>query len=342
MIPDADNDHRRLAREPKPIPSNHPCLICHNSDNNRIYIATERRFGMGGRFEYLECDDCKTVALVTIPKDISQYYPDEYYSFQQIEIEAINRFIDFVKSRRTNHYLGRVSIIGWLASIVSIRSEFFNWFVGMDLRADSTILDVGAGSGQLLVHLRNEGFTRVEGIDPLLPDDISYDNGVRVRRLRLDQVRREYDIVMMHHSLEHMHDPHEAFRNATRLMKHKGYFLIRIPLAGSHAWKTYRTRWVQLDAPRHIMLLTPAAIELLAGQYGCRVIRTIFDSTDFQFWGSEQYCRDICHEAENSHYKNPSKSIFAPLDIEHYRQEAKRLNESGEGDSACFILQKEF
>jgi 2-polyprenyl-3-methyl-5-hydroxy-6-metoxy-1,4-benzoquinol methylase len=42
------------------------------------------------------------------------------------------------------------------------------------------ILDVGSGSGELLLFLRKKGFHHLMGIDAFIGRELIYDNGVRV------------------------------------------------------------------------------------------------------------------------------------------------------------------
>ena len=59
------------------------CLICKNSTNNRRFLAAEKMFGNGGEFDYMECASCKAIMLMTVPADMSPYYPSDYYSYEE-------------------------------------------------------------------------------------------------------------------------------------------------------------------------------------------------------------------------------------------------------------------
>ena len=81
-------------------------------------------------------------------------------------------------------------------------------------------------------------------------------------------------------------------------------------------------------------------MQLLADSLGFQIVKINYDSRSWQFWGSEQYSRDISLLQENSYYVNPKKSIFSTHDIERFERETVRLNEIGEGDQAEFYLRK--
>jgi len=97
---------------------------------------------------------------------------------------------------------------------------------------------------------------------------------------------------------------------------------------------------VQLDAPRHLFLHTLKSMEILAAGSGFKVRDVVFDSTDFQFWASEQYQRDIPLKDKRSYALDPANSLFSPSEILRFKETARELNRNGEGDSACFYLYK--
>ncbi len=145
---------------------------------------------------------------------------------------------------------------------------------------------------------------------------------------------------MFHHSFEHLPDPIEALEAVHRLLSPGGECMIRIPLVSSEAWKKYGTHWVQLDAPRHFFLFSIESLKVLAEKTKFKIKEIVYDSSEFQFWGSEQYLKDIPLMAENSYGKNPAKSIFTKTQIEDYKKMADKLNRESQGDQAAIYMVK--
>jgi hypothetical protein len=81
-------------------------------------------------------------------------------------------------------------------------------------------------------------------------------------------------------------------------------------------------------------------MQLLADQTGLEIIDIIYDSTEFQFWGSEQYSRNISLNDEQSYKINPTSSIFSKQEMKAYKIKANLLNQQKTGDSSAFILRK--
>jgi hypothetical protein len=119
-----------------------------------------------------------------------------------------------------------------------------------------------------------------------------------------------------------------------------GQCLIRIPMADSYAYKHYRENWVQLDAPRHVYLHTVKSMHKLCGRAGLKVQKVVFDSSAFQFWGSELYKKGISlFNQEQKKFRDP-RNYFSVSELETYTAEAARLNKANEGDQAIMIIKK--
>jgi hypothetical protein len=79
---------------------------------------------------------------------------------------------------------------------------------------------------------------------------------------------------------------------------------------------------------------------LLAKEANLNLEKVVYDSTDFQFWGSEQYIKGISLIDPRSYGVNPSNSIFSDKEIAEFKQKAKDLNLKNQGDSCAFFLRK--
>lgn len=316
------------------------CKICGNSEDNQTYIVREMMFGMGDSFTYLECSRCRCVQVQDPPADLSKYYPPTYYSFSINPVVIFNHPVkNVVKRFRDTYAVTNRSIVGKML-YARYPDPLIRTLALTGVSKRSRILDVGCGSGWLLYSLRNAGFRKVLGIDPYIDATITYKNGLTIRKQSIHDVEGEWDLIMLHHSFEHMPDPLDTLRSMHRRLPAGGMGLIRIPIASSYAWKHYKTNWVQLDAPRHFFLHTVDSMRLLATEAGLSLERVVYDSFDFQFWGSEQYVRGIPLESDASYKRDPSKSIFTHEQIEAFGARAQELNDQQQGDQAVFYLRK--
>lgn len=311
------------------------CRICHNIAGNEAVTAREMMFGSKETFAYFVCAGCGCLQIATVPADMSPYYPPEYYSFRSREPGAFKRFF---KRRHARFALGERGTLGWLLSRLYPPPAYTSWISQANVAFSDAILDVGCGGGQLLLELHAAGFVNLTGIDPYLAREMSRGDDLRILRRSLDDLAGSFDFIMLHHAFEHFADPRGALRRVRELLNPGGRALIRVPVADSYAWRTYGVDWVQLDAPRHFYLLTRRSMAILAADAGFTLTDVIYDSTAFQFWGSEQYRRGIPLRDDRSYAVNPSAAVFTAGDIARYARDAERLNRQQDGDQACFYL----
>ncbi len=310
------------------------CLICGNAHDNQRWTAREMMFGLRDRFEYRECAACGCLTLISPPADLSRYYPADYYAHGRPRRESgLKRYLWRVLA---DQVLGRPSALGRVLVWRFGAPEFTEWVRTAEVSRDAMILDVGCGNGWLLRHIRAAGWHRLTGVDPFLDHEITWPDGVVLRRCALDEVTGHFDFIMAHHSFEHMPDPCAAARHMARLLAPGGRVLIRVPVADSEAWRTYRSDWVQLDAPRHHVIPTRVGMEHIARQAGLRIERVTYDSTGFQFWGSDQYRHDVA--LADARRRSGDACLCSASARAQYDARARVLNESGGADQACFYL----
>jgi len=316
------------------------CRICGNEIGNKEFIAREMMFGTRAEFEYFECASCKCIQISNIPENLGRFYPKNYNSFDSVKKTTDNPIKRFLKITKANHFLKENNNILGKLLLMKYGPGFLYKLKPAKVSFNSSILDIGSGNGARLISLARDGFKNITGIDPFIEKDIFYENGIKIFKKDIYDFGGTYDLVMLNHAFEHMPEPENVLRQINRLLKPNRIALIRIPIADSYSWKKYGVNWVALDPPRHLHLHSPKSMEILAQKTNFKLINILYDSDYYQFWGSEQYAADIPMRSDKSFYENPDKSIFTYEQIENYKKMAIELNAKGEGDAACFYLQK--
>jgi SAM-dependent methyltransferase len=329
----------RADEAPAGAPSTQPCRICGGAVGNRLLVVREMMYGTRESFPYLLCGSCGCLQIAEVPSDLARHYAHHYYSFLAPPDYAAKAWPRRTLLRWRDEYavFGGGGIGRWLYRGRPC-PELRSLSLVPGLRRDQRILDVGAGAGKLLRTLRARGFTNLLGVDPYLERDVDHPDGLRILKRGLEDVAGLWDLIMFHHVFEHMADPVAVLRLATACLAPGGRVLIRIPLVSSWAFREYGVHWVQLDAPRHLFLHSPESLTRVAAAAGLGVREVVWDSTAFQFWGSEQYARDIPLRAADSYATNPARSPFTPRDIAAFARRAAELNRARAGDQAAFIL----
>jgi len=323
------------------------CRICGREGNHTRFVLSEMMFGTRETFEYFQCSHCGCLQIDEIPTDLGPYYPPEYYSFE-VRNEPPD---DRTPLRRTlerwrvgNALFGRgyklARIAGQVVDLPPQVRDVGPWLKRCGIGSFAArFLDVGCGSfSWWLSQLRALGFRSLCGIDPYIGEDVEK-GGILILKRRIEEVSGEFDLITFHHSLEHITDQHSALAAARSLLLAGGFCLVRIPLVSSAVWEQYGTDWVELDPPRHLYLHSHESIRLVAERAGFRLAEFASDSTEFEFWGSEQCRKGIPLMAEDSFLRDPRQSDFTFRQMSGFRKRAREVNLAGRGGRGCFFLQ---
>ena len=283
-------------------------------------------FGSRQVFEYAECPLCRSLQIRTIPENLGEHYPADYYSLQPPPARARTAG----RARRAwAHWLLRSPWAVWAAWRLRGKYPFFHWCRAAGCGLESRVLDVGCGSGGLLRRMQRYGFGDLTGVDLYAARDVD-EPGFRLRRAELAAAGGGYDLIMLHHVLEHLPDPRQVLQDARARLTPRGRLLVRLPLAASRSCRAYREHWFNLDPPRHLLVPSRRGMEALAQRAGLRVIRTEFDGVAQGFLMSEHYRRGTPYSAR------PRDGFWRRR---QFRARAEQANRDGDGDQGVFWLE---
>jgi SAM-dependent methyltransferase len=303
------------------------CRACGFTGAFRVFSAREMLHGTRHQFTYGECPECASLQIRDIPPNLAEYYPSDYYSLKAPPVRS--KHAGALRVAFARWLLNpRGALSGAIARRLRRKSPFFGWLRLASVGLDGSILDLGCGTGGLLRRMQRYGFSNLTGFDPYTPLEAE-EPGFRVKRAELSAVTGTYDLIMMHHVLEHLIDPRQALLDAKQRLNPGGKILVRIPVAASHTWRLYREHWFNLDPPRHLLVPSVKGMTTLATRSGLRVEYTGFDGTELTPRMSEHYRNDVPYSA------NPRDSNDK---IRQFEREADAANERGEGDQGVFLL----
>jgi hypothetical protein len=303
------------------------CEFCGSTDFTSHH-AREMMHGFRDEFEYLECKSCGCIKIASVPDDLARYYPaDSYYSY---------RLKKSLRTRLRRLHL-RLMLSSPLAARLStpvFRLKTLDWIRMFGLARNMRILDVGSGGALFIRDLRSAGYAGALGLDPYIATDIHDETGLAVKKAHLSEINGPWDRIMFHHSLEHIADQIGTLATVRGKLSERGQCIVRIPLA-SWAWQNYGKDWVQLDPPRHLCIHTEKSFRMAAAKAGLKVNRVIYDSSEFQFWGSELYQKDIPLQTGQQELAKH----FSAAGLADFRRRSEDLNRQGLGDQALFLLE---
>ncbi|MBV1767599.1 MAG: hypothetical protein KUA29_04780, partial [Methanobacterium sp.] len=120
-------------------------------------------FGTREIFDYIECSKCGCLQIKEIPREMTKFYQNKkYYSFR---FTISNSFKKKIIKKRNEHCLFENSLLGKLVNI-KYPNDFLSILGDLGIDINSKVLDVGCGTGALLLSLKDAGFNELMGIDP--------------------------------------------------------------------------------------------------------------------------------------------------------------------------------
>ena len=332
----------------------HTCRICGVQDNHPTYDVREMMFGTREIFHYFQCTACGCLQIDEIPEDVGRFYPPDYYSFSikpnPPKHSALYRWLQ--KQRCRTALFGKgFKLNALLKPHIELPTELFKQAAGISTgevliksgikNFSARFLDVGCGTySHWLTHLAGLGFHNLVGADPFINSDQSH-GSVRIFKHELHDIVGKFDLVTLHHSLEHMPRQHEVLQAARMRLKEGGTCLVRIPIVSSLTWEIYGVNWVELDAPRHLYLHSVNSITDIGRRARLKLIDIVHDSLPLEFYGSEQYLRDIPLNDPNSLWVNPNSTIFTSEEKAGFDAMATKANTERNGGRASFYFRAE-
>lgn len=298
-------------------------------------------FGSRERFGYIDCSACHSLFIENIPSDLDRHYPNAYGAHRSpvASPKRVSGPRQWARILRTEARLGRLgsTVERWVSERYRGLSPYpWRWMRMAGIGRRSAILDVGCGNGSLLRAMHAEGFDNLHGVDLFYPAETKMP-GLVIRTGDVFDVQGRFDLVMLHHSLEHMPEPFEVLRQAMKLLRPGGRLLVRVPLADCVAHREYGDDWYQIDAPRHLAVPSVHGMFALAERVGLVPLALDFDSSEAQFEKSEGYRNDIplVEQRRNARVEPTADSGGSLRD---WRERAEALNKMHLGDMAAFLF----
>lgn len=315
------------------------CAVCGNEQNNKAYILSEMMFGLKDEFKYFECAGCGCFQIEIIPDNMEKYYPDNYYSLNQLNEKPLK--FNYFKQLQYDHLSGyKKSLLG-AAAAFRYNPEIYLWFKELGVAEKSAkILDIGCGKGNLLKQLFQVGFTNLTGIDPFITDDIIYNPHLKILKKSVFETEGQFDLIMMHHSLEHMPNHLEVLKRIHLLLNQNGKLLIRIPVMSEPLFDKYGVNMVSLDPPRHFFIHSIKSIKLLLLKTGFVLKKTIYDAKVFDVIATEQYLQNITLHDTRSYTVNKKNTVFSNKEIIGFKKLINDLNKQEKSSSVALFIEK--
>lgn len=278
-------------------PPARPCPVCSSTEHELLYEQRFEDFQAGSitnGYDVVACLACSTSFASGLPDEerFSEYYGQS--SKYDLSAEGAE-----VSSFDVERYRAEAEFIS-----ANVRDR------------DGAVLDIGTATGDLLVALRDLGFTNLHGVEPS-PEAARRareDHGLDVRTGDAREVGmwdQGFAVICFVAVLEHLVDPVAALRDLTGLLRPDGALYLLVPDA---------TRFDEhLDAPfqefsvEHINYFTPASFKNLLAAAGLEVfaqrLSVVEISKDASGPAIEILCRRTTSPAQRSADRQGVESV---------------------------------
>jgi 2-polyprenyl-3-methyl-5-hydroxy-6-metoxy-1,4-benzoquinol methylase len=270
------------------------CPLCGSTKCSFKFQLPDRLHGVPGEFTYRRCHDCRTVFQDprVVVEDLSLCYPDEYCTHQPPDADSAQiattvtpqtdlrlrarlrrAVIDAVRQAPGPGAIGRFG--GLLAKSRRLRERAFYGLMDelIPTKPGATrALEVGCGAGKLLKILAQAGW-QVEGVewDERAAEIARRTTGLQVTVGDFQNTALSlatYDLVVLHHVLEHLPDTLGCLRKIAEILAPGGRAVLIYPNLESLGARIFREDWLHWDPPRHVVLPAAKAIGKAANAIG--------------------------------------------------------------------------
>lgn len=264
------------------------CPLCASSGEPLYAGLTDRLFNAPGQWNLARCPnpECGLIWLDPMPleEDIGVAY-EAYYTHAASEgvsrpAPIRRRAAEFCRSAylawRYNYGQAAGEPLRWLFALPILLSRIECDVLDIPLRylavpEKGRMLDIGCGDGWVL-NLAQELGWNAEGID-FDPKAVDVVRGKRltVRHGRLAEQRyldESFDLVLMSHVIEHVHDPIATLSEIHRVLRPGSMLAITTPNAGSWGHRHFGRDWRGLEPPRHLQIFNKKSLAALAKRAG--------------------------------------------------------------------------
>ncbi len=245
------------------------CPKCNSNSSLLLKTKDYNRKVTNEFFSYRECNKCGLIFISKIPKNLGDYYRDDYY-----EIPSKSRLI-----KTSNKIEYQVEMIRKIVP-------------------SGKLLDVGSAFGVFVYKAKNLGFdvSSIE-MNELCCKYLSNRIGVKVfqgdKPENIIPTLGHYDVITFWHNIEHLSEPWKVLEEATKKINPGGVILIATPNPRSFSFRLLGRFWPHIDAPRHVNLINESLLtEYLLG-YDFRLVMKTTNDKGGRSWNRFSWQRMI-------------------------------------------------
>lgn len=259
------------------------CIACNAIIFSSLFKTKDRMFDIPGLFEVKRCHQCGLVFLdpQPSPEILKKHYPrQQYYSYKG-SIKGLSGLISKFRSYLIKRYYQPTILSRAFSALV----QGVPAIPKKPKKKQGKILDVGCGSGDTLVLLKELGWD-VYGLE-IDKNAIKVARGRGIVNVKLggyekiaDFPNNYFDSIRLYHVIEHISDPHNCLQLIYKKLKPEGEVILGTPNANSMLSRIFGRFWYNLDIPRHLFVFSPYTLSMIVKTEGFSHLSMMFCSSD--------------------------------------------------------------
>jgi len=212
-----------------------PCVGCGELPSIELFRRPPDHDPAGRPFTIVQCARCGVEQLDPTPTEaeLDEAYASAYYTARSPDAGLA----------------GALRRLAWRAEIRPLKHL---------LRPGVRVLELGCGTGTFLAELQRRFSIDAAGLERThVAADQARARGVRVIEGTLDDAgipAGAFDVVFMHHVLEHVPDPRGLLAATRRILAPGGVLLMTLPVTGGWDHAAFGEAWSEYEIPEHLWL----------------------------------------------------------------------------------------
>jgi SAM-dependent methyltransferase len=227
------------------------CNLCGSKASKSLFKVNDLRYAGKQFFDLVQCVDCGLIYVNPRPGAIERVpYYERYYSNDRFASRVSRERFTFLRHddvKRLKKY-----------------------------KAGGRMLDVGCGTGEFLSKIVRNGWETVgTELNPKVAQYARGKNRIHVIEKDLAEIGLKpdsFDVVRLHHVIEHLADPLCYLSIIHRLLKSDGLLIIACPNFTAGVQKWFAGTWDGLDAPRHLYHFNVDSLRRILAKAGFEAI----------------------------------------------------------------------
>jgi len=260
------------------------CILC-NSNSLKVKFSFQDQYE--DEYDLALCSDCGAQFLNPYPTDdqLNRAYATDYYGEGSKKFgDGVEKVLNFFRSLKAKH----------LSKLI---------------KNGSKVLDVGCADGEFLHQLKSFGEYELHGLElEGKASQRALERGgfhLHIGPLSKESYEpKQFDLISLIHVFEHLPDPKMTVEILAEIINEKGYLYIEQPNIGSWQASMFKGKWLHLDPPRHLNLLSESVLIKLLDDFNFELISKSYFSPQFSPFGIQQSLLNLIYKKREVLYEH--------------------------------------